>query len=897
MKKLSAFQEIFVSLLIALFSILLFLAPSSVCGGNWPGDAIPICTAAGVQKSMNSIPDGSGGLIISWQDERNGSGESDIFAQRVDASGNILWASNGVLICDAPGSRFSVCLTSDGNGGAIIAWADSRLSPGNKIYAQKINFEGTVKWAANGIRISEASENQNTPKIVGDGSGGAIISWQDSRAGASNIDIYAQRIGSDGSLKWATTDVPVCTAANNQIDQQMVADIYGNVLIAWSDRRDAASEIYIQKLLVANGNAAFAADGLDVSNSPGFADLTPCVVPDGSNAIILTWICRDYTSAYIVAQKVNWDGTPQWGASGKWVSSISKDGYQAAVSDGAGGVIITWDDEREDVFYPWNIYAQRLDANGNILWGNDDVALCDIAGDQEAPMIAADGKGGAIVVWSDSRADQSSVYSQRIDANGHVKWLKDGYQVQSVEGSQYGVRLCADGKGGAYIVWSAEESDNDLYALKLFNTDFFFAEGYTGPGFQEYLCLGNPGSGTASAAVDFFLSDGSIHEYSCEIPAQSRFTVDVNKELDDYWLNYYKGDVSIQVSSANQIVVERPMYFDYGPGWTGGHDVLGATGTSTTWYFAEGYTGSGFDEYVCVLNPGDIQAEITFNFQTQEAGEQQRAGVVPGHSRSTFKVNELLGADYQTSLMLVSNQPVVAERSMYFNYNGEWTGGHCVMGSPSTTTECFFAEGTTRAGFHEWLTLQNPGPEDISIEAVYQLGLGQGDNVIKSYAVGAGRRATIFVADEVGVEKDVSISLSSSMPFLAERPMYFNYNGEWTGGHCVIGCSTIASEWFFAEGYTGDGFHEWLCLQNSGTEDASVQIVYLTQEAGALPPRTISVPAASRQTVFVNTDAGDGYQLSTRIVVTAGSRIVAERPMYFNYSGWTGGHDVMGFTP
>ena len=41
---------------------------------------------------------------------------------------------------------------------------------------------------------------------------------------------------------------------------------------------------------------------------------------------------------------------------------------------------------------------------------------------------------------------------------------------------------------------------------------------------------------------------------------------------------------------------------------------------------------------------------------------------VPAHSRGTFKVNDLLGADYQASLELESDQPVVAERSMYFAY-------------------------------------------------------------------------------------------------------------------------------------------------------------------------------------------------------------------------------------
>ena len=129
------------------------------------------------------------------------------------------------------------------------------------------------------------------------------------------------------------------------------------------------------------------------------------------------------------------------------------------------------------------------------------------------------------------------------------------------------------------------------------------------------------------------------------------------------------------------------MYFAYQGAWAGGHDVVGASSPADTWYFAEGYTGAGFDEWICVLNPGDAAADLTFRFQTQEEGEKVVTGFsVPARSRQSFKANDLLeGGSYQTSLALESTQPVVAERPMYFNYQGTggwgWIGGHCVMGA------------------------------------------------------------------------------------------------------------------------------------------------------------------------------------------------------------------------
>jgi cysteinyl-tRNA synthetase len=424
---------------------------------------------------------------------------------------------------------------------------------------------------------------------------------------------------------------------------------------------------------------------------------------------------------------------------------------------------------------------------------------------------------------------------------------------------------------------------------------YYFAEGYTGAGFQEYLCLGNPGPSDAHIFIDYFFSGGGSSSQALTVPAASRRTVDVNA-----WVGPDR-EVAAVIYADRYIGAERPMYFSYGPGWTGGHDVTGATSASREWFFAEGYTGEGFEQYVCVLNPGDGPANLTFRFQTQEAGEVVRdGGSVPAHSRRTYMINQLLGTGYQNSLKLEASRAVVAERPMYFDYRRSsygWDGGHCVMGSTSLSGEYFFAEGTTRGGFEEWLTLQNPGSEPITIEADYQLGPGQGEPVHGSYDVEGGRRYTVHVPSVVGGEKDVSVRLTCNSEFLAERPMYFHYRADgadWQGGHCVAGALSTSSDLFFAEGYTGGNFHTWLCLQNPYDADATAEISFYTQEEGALPPVAVPVPANMRVTVRANDLAGSDYQLSTKVKVISGPPLVAERPMYFSWSGRDGGHDALG---
>jgi len=107
------------------------------------------------QQDVHLTSDGNGGAIVVWQDFRNDASQntSDVFAQRIDHNGYNLWAVNGVAVCTNAADQGAPVITSDGNSGAIIAWVDRRN--GNRdVYAQRINSSGTVVWAANGIPVA-----------------------------------------------------------------------------------------------------------------------------------------------------------------------------------------------------------------------------------------------------------------------------------------------------------------------------------------------------------------------------------------------------------------------------------------------------------------------------------------------------------------------------------------------------------------------------------------------------------------------------------------------------------------------------------------------------------------------------------------------------------------------
>ncbi|MBK6832482.1 MAG: hypothetical protein IPG92_17900, partial [Flavobacteriales bacterium] len=187
----------------------------------------------GQQQLPRIIGDGAGGAIMVWTDGRNGT-DYNIFAQRIDANGSVQWTLDGIPICAAPFNQEYPVIASDGAGGAMITWQDRRNGAGADIYAQHVDASGLVQWTADGIAICTAASDQWSPEIIGDGAGTAIITWEDNRSGAG-LDIYAQRLNSSGAILWMANGVPICSAIDSQRYPVVVGDGTGGAIVTWED--------------------------------------------------------------------------------------------------------------------------------------------------------------------------------------------------------------------------------------------------------------------------------------------------------------------------------------------------------------------------------------------------------------------------------------------------------------------------------------------------------------------------------------------------------------------------------------------------------------------------------------------------------------------------------------
>jgi pro-kumamolisin-like protein len=454
---------------------------------------------------------------------------------------------------------------------------------------------------------------------------------------------------------------------------------------------------------------------------------------------------------------------------------------------------------------------------------------------------------------------------------------------------------------GTPDVWNLARDAAASGPARSVSKTWYFAEGYTGGSFTEYLTLANPNPANATVTVKYLLQGQAPITQGYGVSANSRQTLNVNTQVG------MAIGVSMVVTSDIPIIAERPMYFTFtgaGLNVPGGTDVLGATSLGTQFDFGYLDTTANHATYLTVLNQNSSSMDVTVNYYAAAGGAPTTVlHSVPANSRGTILVNDDVSAGSYSALVTLS-APGLVERPMYLtDATTGYTGSADVIGVSALQTNWYFAEGYTGGvgnTFSERYILFNPSASATANTTVTFL-RSNGTTATANISLTPGAQGVVDANSVLGAGVNNSATVTSDQPILAERFMSFSYLGTIPGATDVIGTASPGYIYYFAEGYTGTGFSEYLTLENPDpTNTAYVVVKYLPQNSGNGPVvRVYTVGPHSRYTVNVNSAlSGQPFQ-SVSMIVQSGLPIVAERPMYFNYnnSGQTGGTDVLGYQP
>jgi hypothetical protein len=349
----------------------------------WQSRGVVVCEAAREQGNPLMAQDGAGGAIVVWEDDRNA--DWNIYAQRIDGAGMPLWAPDGIAIATASGEEELLQVVAGSSGEAIVLWKRS-----SNIYAQKIDASGALQWnGSEGIEIYTIAEAISA-LMVSDGAGGAIVAFIAYTMGSDNI--YAQRLDHHGSEAWALGGVMITGGAGDESQICMASDGAGGAVVGFVS--GSPPNVGVQRVMASG--ATWIGGAVPVGPTM-VARTNPAIASDGDGGAIVAWQQDNIASIDIAAQRVDASGALAWASGGTFLCGATDDQTDPEIiEDGSGGAVVIWHDQREG---SGMLHGQKVDAYGQTIWTSDGVPVYERTHDALNHCLLPAGPGGVLVVW------------------------------------------------------------------------------------------------------------------------------------------------------------------------------------------------------------------------------------------------------------------------------------------------------------------------------------------------------------------------------------------------------------------------------------------------------------------------------------------------------------------
>jgi hypothetical protein len=225
---------------------------------GWPDFGLPAAPIESNQGAPAIATDGSGGVFLTWQDDRDGFERT--YATRITATGAVAsgWPAAGLPVSPGPSAATTLTsflmgqatqvgtLVSDGAGGAVAAWREPGTA--NRIVLQRLTGDGTTHraWPAEGVVAHTGGGVQRDPVALTDDRGGVVLAWLEETAPtrwslmARRVDLEAPETASSLVVTLAASVVPG--------DAPSLFVSGESSCLAWADLRTGTPRVRVARL-------------------------------------------------------------------------------------------------------------------------------------------------------------------------------------------------------------------------------------------------------------------------------------------------------------------------------------------------------------------------------------------------------------------------------------------------------------------------------------------------------------------------------------------------------------------------------------------------------------------------------------------------------------------------
>ena len=357
---------------------------------------------------------------------------------------------------------------------AVICWEDSRNGDSD-IYAQIISSMG-FKFKGN-FKVNDdiGTTSQVAPDVAIDNRGCFIIVWEDYRHGYSDVDIYAQRFEANGEPIGPNFKVNDDEVDTEQRFPAIAMAGNGNFVVCWKDGRYPHG-IYYQRFDY-SGTPLHENDL--IVNDVVISCHNPAIDMNESGTFVICWRDERNSPDEIYAQRFDSTGSPL--GSNFEVSDIpdqSRNVYRPTVAVHENGdFMICW-------HYIWDlgIHANLYDADGIQIRDIFQVNAIGFSDNNDYPAVTANPNNGYSVVWQTTREIDWDIYRQNFDEAGNA--IGGNFRVNDPSRIQKKPCIASDTRGISIIAWEDDREFNyDIYAaagFPLFPLNLIAGTGFNG---------------------------------------------------------------------------------------------------------------------------------------------------------------------------------------------------------------------------------------------------------------------------------------------------------------------------------------------------------------------------------------------------------------------------------
>ncbi len=453
---------------------LLIMFFNAAAYSQWTGNTAVntvVCDTNGEQSvsKLALCPDGT--TYYSWFDNRGGS--YAVYLQRLDANGNRMFPSAGVLVSSNPQNSSLVDwdLIADNNNNAIVTFTDIRSGGTITPFAYMISPTGVQMWGANGVTLSDSINSfQPNPKVVQTSDGNYVFFW---RIGSGPQKLAMQKLNAAGVKQWGSSPVIWTSGTTENFDwPSLIASDAGSVILMFSGYTGtfispSNYKIYSQKLNSAGVRQWSGADTLVYSLGRVTGFYQPRIFSDGMNGAIYCWVddrtSSNWSMSYL--QRKNLSGANQFPLNGSTISNDGSNKHFTPVASymSATGETIAICQEANGGQTLWGMYAQKFSAAGAQMWGANGLPIIPLGANQPGIMTVLTRDTNAIAYTLESQgAGNDIVRAFRLGKSGGIIWstvpgslLSPKLRLNAVINSTSGMSIMSwqdnrTGPGGVY---------------------------------------------------------------------------------------------------------------------------------------------------------------------------------------------------------------------------------------------------------------------------------------------------------------------------------------------------------------------------------------------------------------------------------------------------------------